>query len=728
MSKPASRNIFLAPRQNSVQNAQATLLMHLQQAMALHQQGKLGEASQIYQLVLARDPKQPHALHYLGVVKHQQGANAEAEPLIRRAIELTPKDPHAHSNLGLVLSALGRFDEALASYERALKLLPTFPEASYNRGNALRSLGRLEEALASYDVAIAANPRYLEALSSRGVVLGMLKRPAKALESFDKVLALKANHASVLNNRGTALRDLQRYQESLESYQRALAAKPDLLDAALNLGNTLFEMGDHRGAHAAFEQALQIDPNSALCRLKRVIANIPGIPAADDDIAASRANLARELAEFSTWLATHPVPDPLAVVGAGQPYYLSYQEYNNRDLLAQYGQICCDLMQTWQHSQGIVSAQPRQERTGSIRVGIASAHFREHSVWNAIVRGWLQALDTQRFDLCLFHLSDVSDAETEFARSKAASYHDGIKSPAQWARLIVAEKLDVLIYPELGMDELTPKLAAQRLVPVQVATWGHPETTGLRTIDHYLSAELFEGPQGQNAYTERLTCLPNLGTYFEPRGIEPQDIDLATLGVSASQPLFICPGTSFKYLPEYDRVFVEIAKRVPQAQFLFFGVRLLPMFAQKLIDRVSLAFERAGFHPADHVKMAPWPGNPSFYGLLKKPVVFLNTMGSDGFNTAMQAIDCCVPAVALEGQFMRGRQLSGILRRMGLDEYVCTSVDAYIDLAVRFATDADARQQMSAAIAARRSVLYRDLEPIRALEKFLTEQARPEVA
>lgn len=68
-------------------------------------------------------------------------------------------------------------------------------------------------------------------------------------------------------------------------------------------------------------------------------------------------------------------------------------------------------------------------------------------------------------------------------------------------------RLDVLLYPELGMDPLTPQLAALRLAPVQVASWGHPETTGMPTIDHYLSAELFEAADSEEYYSERLVRL-----------------------------------------------------------------------------------------------------------------------------------------------------------------------------------------------------------------------------
>ena len=55
-----------------------------------------------------------------------------------------------------------------------------------------------------------------------------------------------------------------------------------------------------------------------------------------------------------------------------------------------------------------------------------------------------------------------------------------------------------------------------RLARVQAATWGHPETTGLPTIDHYLSAEALEPPNSAAHYTERLTILPNLGVCYEP--------------------------------------------------------------------------------------------------------------------------------------------------------------------------------------------------------------------
>ena len=59
-----------------------------------------------------------------------------------------------------------------------------------------------------------------------------------------------------------------------------------------------------------------------------------------------------------------------------------------------------------------------------------------------------------------------------------------------------------------------------------------------------------------------------------------------------------------------------------------------------------------------------------FFGLMQRAHLMLDTLGFSGFNTAIQAIECGLPVVSREGEFMRGRLGSGILRRMGMDALV----------------------------------------------------------
>ena len=69
----------------------------LQQAISLHQQGRLADAEQLYRQILARQPAHFDALHLLGVVRMQQGRGLEALELIEKALKVDPRSARALS-------------------------------------------------------------------------------------------------------------------------------------------------------------------------------------------------------------------------------------------------------------------------------------------------------------------------------------------------------------------------------------------------------------------------------------------------------------------------------------------------------------------------------------------------------------------------------------------------------------------------------------------------------
>src|SRR5580704_16344465 len=96
--------------------------LSVQQALALHQQGRLKEAEAIYDSVLASDPRHFDALHLCGVLRHQQGRSAEALRLVADALRARPGSADVLSNYGVILDALKRHDEALATFDKVLAL------------------------------------------------------------------------------------------------------------------------------------------------------------------------------------------------------------------------------------------------------------------------------------------------------------------------------------------------------------------------------------------------------------------------------------------------------------------------------------------------------------------------------------------------------------------------------------------------------------------------------
>jgi hypothetical protein len=126
---------------------------------------------------------------------------------------------------------------------------------------------------------------------------------------------------------------------------------------------------------------------------------------------------------------------------------------------------------------------------GRLRIGFVSPHLHVHSVARFFA-SWITDLDRTRFESLVWHCGSVSDEWT--AEIAAASDHFEHASTSLGER-IRAARLDVLILLDIGLDPRMQVLAAMRLAPRQYTTFGHPVTSGLSTLDGFLSAELLEG-------------------------------------------------------------------------------------------------------------------------------------------------------------------------------------------------------------------------------------------
>lgn len=443
---------------------------------------------------------------------------------------------------------------------------------------------------------------------------------------------------------------------------------------------------------------------------------------AEEDPEDLRLEFANELAELDRWFGSVIIDDGFKVVGNPHPFYLAYHEANNKELLARYGGLCERLITHWHQQQNFHAIQASSD--GPIKIGIVSRYIFLHSVWTALIKGWILHLDRSKFEVHVFHVGTEQDNETALARSLSASFVEGVHTLSQWAEEILGRSIEILVYPEIGMDRTTAKLANLRLAPVQAATWGHPETSGLPTIDYYISATGLEPKEADEHYTEKLIKLPHLGCCVHSTAISPVTPDLPRLGIASDLPLLLCPGTPYKYAPQYDFVIIEIARRAERCNFVFFVSSGTKHLSEKLKERLRQKFKNAGLEFDNFVKFVPFLGRGEFYGLMERANVFLDTIGFSGFNTAMQAVECGLPIVTKEGCFLRGRLASGILDVIGLSDLVTHSEEDYISLAVKLAHDGNYCQQIKDRM--RNSLpLYDDLEPLRALEDFFTNARRP---
>jgi predicted O-linked N-acetylglucosamine transferase (SPINDLY family) len=652
---------------------------------------------------------------------------------LRRAIECNPDMVQAHRYLGALLLDAGNAELAIESLQRAVALDARHAEAWNNLGTALHRANRLADAEAAYRRALTLKPDYPRAECNLAVIQRDQGRADLAEETL-RALITRQPPGAVFRPALTALADLLRargeFDESAELYLRAAKLAPDAsATEMLDLGMVLTERGDPLQAKKAFAVALRQQPRNLRVALAMNLT-LPMIYTDAADVARARAEyvdgletLERELDDRIAGSDWRQVADGLI----WSNFYLAYQGENDRPLQSRYAALTARALDSvdldWRTP---MPAAPTAGR--KVRIGFVSALLRECTVGRYFSR-WLTDLDREHFEVSVYSLSGgVDDVTTAIgARAdRARAFGGGDVLPSTIAPLIRSDRLDILVYPELGMGQATFALASMRLAPRQYAAWGHPVTTGHATIDGFLSCAAME-PEGADLhYSEKLICLPGIGTRFRRQTL-PEPAEREAFSLPRDATLFLCPQSLFKIHPDNDALFARVLTANPRVTLVLFAGRH-PAITDQFMRRLARCFEQHGLPVRERTRVLPQLAHEDYLAVNLACDAMLDTMRWSGGQTSVDALDCGLPIVTLPGTMMRGRQSAGMLSLLGLDELIAADVDDYVRIASRLCQDLTWRVRLAADIRERSGVLFDDPAPIDALEAFYREAASAPVS
>lgn len=243
-----------------------------QQALALHQAGRLAEAEAAYRQIMRADPRDYPSRCMLGRLRVEQGRHEEAEKILESALQINDAAPQGLAFYGVALLRQRKFDAAAAMFERAIAAAPHDATQRRNLGDALRGLQRYQDALNSYDEALQLDSRLPEVLACRAETLMTLGRYAEALASSDAALALASSLPSALSSRAAALAALERNEEAVAAYRVLLRHKPNDVPALGQRAHLLALLQRYEEAIADFNTALNIEPRNAHLLMLRGMA------------------------------------------------------------------------------------------------------------------------------------------------------------------------------------------------------------------------------------------------------------------------------------------------------------------------------------------------------------------------------------------------------------------------------------------------------------------------
>ena len=678
-------------------------------AEAARAAGRGDDVARYCAALLALRPDDVPALQLAAAAALGRGDVGGALAHLTRAASVARDDEGVQADRAGALFHAGRYAEAVDACATALAVTPGSVRLWFALGAARVAAGDAEGGEEAYRRVLAIDPAHVDTLVNLAVLLQRRGRLDDALASYRQVLAIEPAHPVALGNAAGALLAARRPDEAAPLLRKVLVARPGDVAAAANLGLALTELPQFAEGVQMLRELARRTGNPAYA-LKADLAIPPLLPS-NESIVEFRAAFE---AALDRWCEGAPkLGDPLAIA-ARTSFYLAYQGHDDRRLqqkVARLYMAACPALD-W-----VSPSLPAPAATGGrrIRIGFVSMFLRNHTI-GKLFRGLIGGLDGDEFERFVFApVVDGDPVQSELAAAGVAVV--GLPGALDAARrLIAGHGLDILFYPDIGMHPFTYLLAFSRLAPVQMASWGHPVTTGIPAIDCFVSHALCEDGDTTAQYSERLLQMPAAVPYTRYRrpSYAGRRRERSDFGLPAGRTLYLVPHALFKLTPDFVAALRALLAADPAGVLVFAGPA-----PRAWCDVVRGRLAPMGTAANLYFLGALSPGD--FLELLRLGDVLLDSFDFGGGNTTAEALFAGVPIVTLPGRLMRGRFTYAWLRHAGLEEGIARSADDYVARALRFGGDAELRLLLRRRTLAAAAAIDADARPVAAFATALRE-------
>ncbi len=612
--------------------------VRLEAAIRLHESGDLAAAEGQYRALLRADARDPDAMHLLGLIAHQRGNHAAAVAQIVAAIALKADKPVYHYNLGNALAALGKPEAAIDSFRAALVLDPAHSAARSNLAHALTETGRYVEAAAECRRLLELQPTPAARNALARALIQCADAGASAEQYYDEAAALLQQEWQAADDPSATRLALAhchqqrgRWTEAASHYEAILALQPDNPAVHNDLANCYNQLGLIDKAILHYRETYRLAPD-----FSEALASVLACLNYDPDCPPEQA-----AAEHRRWAEQ-----------VAAPYYPKLARFDN-------------------------DRDPERR----LRIGYVSPDLRRHPV-SAIFAPILAAHDRSRVEVTCYYNFPGEDVVTLRLKSLAERWRPvaGIDDNALCDQ-IRRDRIDILV--DLAGHTTHNRLLAfaRKPAPIQVSWLGYFNTTGLATMDYFLSDPWSSPPGQERYYVERLLRLPHTRFCYEPPEYMPAVSPLPA--EKAGHVTFGCLNNLSKINEKVLALWGKVLQAVPGATLLVQTAALddAPNRSRfgELCARHGIAparLELRGFVPVDQ--------SSASYAAID---IALDPFPFCGGMTSLEALWLGVPVVTLAGETIASRQSASMLMNLSLPELIAEDGAQYVDIAAQLAAD-----------------------------------------
>lgn len=599
----------------------------LREALALHQSGRLAEASRIYDQVLSQAPDQFDALNLLGALCLQRGDCEGAIGYLEHAVGVRADAADAWCNLGLAQLTAERPADAAVSLRRALAISPHMPQAVNALARALLDTGAPADARARAVEATRLAPGHPGPWRNRGDIHAALGEHSEAERCYRSALELAPGDPELTYSLGLALDHQSRWEEALAQYQKALELAPELGPA---LGETVF--------------------------LKRSLCDWSGL----EDLQARFHAAVRRGADGLTPFVHMAITDDRVEL--------------NR----------CSQLWARRFAPATRPFEFTPRGGGPITIGYLSSGFYRYPTAQ-LIAGVLERHDRGQFRVVGLDASPDDGSDIRARLLAAFDEHIPLRHlPAdEAARRIHEAGVDILVDLKGYSADAPTAVTALRPAPVQASWLGYPGSVGGRHVD-YLIADRVVIPDAHRAdYPEAVVRLPHsYQSNDDRRGVPGRTLERADCGLPDDAVVLCSFNQPYKMGPGVFASWMEILKAAPKTVLWLMD----PQPEQGIAGRLRGAASEAGVDPARLV-FAPRRPQPEYLAQLRLADLFLDTHPYNAHTTAADALWMGCPVLTRPGGSFASRVAASLLTACGLTELIAGTADEYRDMAVKLAAD-----------------------------------------
>ena len=355
-------------------------------------------------------------------------------------------------------------------------------------------------------------------------------------------------------------------------------------------------------------------------------------------------------------------------------FFLSYNNENNLPILKTF-------------TENIVKVYPELSlnlnlkysvKSSKIRIGFVSEFLTDHTI-GKLFSNLILDLDPNKFDVIVFHSLNTKEG---FIKKIIDLKIRTISLPLllnDKIKILKAEHLDIIFYPDIGMSGDLYYLTFYRLAKFQINSLGHPETSGNKNIDFFISNQMSELTEADDFYSEKLIKFNNFNIYCN-------SLESSNKGVSLNFPenknIYFCPQTIFKLVPEFDEIIKNITNLDKKSVICFIKDPFnhqYKIFLQRLKNKgINL----------DQILIIDRLSEKEFINLSAQADILLDPLYFGAGNSFIETFLNPCPLITHPSKFLRSRIAIGLYKQLNIENPpIYNSIDDYIFNAVEIVND-----------------------------------------